>query len=251
MVVNKLDSSVSLSSYLFPSAWSRFFARLVDLFIISAITISLGITILITDYKFSWQSLELGQPIRYFFVSLVGLVFSSFFFLCFPMLFGWQTIGMKIFKLKFYFENKKKNIFFSLLKHELFVWIIIVLISLVVGLTFSLINYHDLKILNKSMTGLVQKSEDQNTLFYYLGLVFKYFYYVFFLVFFSIVINLFAANKKPLWHDKFSHLLVVKISNASKETFSKTKKGHSINEINYDLPGDVNSSLLDQLESDN
>lgn len=250
MAVNKQDLSISLSNFHFPSLWSRFFARFVDIFIVSTVTISLGIIILITDSKFSWRSLELAQPIRYFFVSLVGLIFSFFFFICFPMLFGWQTIGMKIFKLKFYFENRKKNKFLSLLKHEMFVWIIIMLISLVIGVTFSLIGYQDLKILNESMTSFMRKMNNQNISFYYLGLAFKYFYYVFFLIFFSIVINLFIVNNKPLWHDKFSHLFVVRTANIDKKITFKSKKEQSTTKTNYDLPGDVNTSLLDRLESD-
>lgn len=251
MVINKQTSSISLSNYHFPSAWSRFLARFFDIFIVSAVTISLGITILITDNKFSWQCLELAQPIRYFYVSLVGIILSFFFFICFPILFSWQTIGMKIFKLKFCFENEKKRKFFSLLKHELFVWIIIMLISLITSLIFSLISYQDLEILNKSMISFAKKTNHQNSLFHYLGLVIKYSYYVFFFVFFSLIINLFTVNKKPLWHDKFSHLFVVKTSNFGKKMSFKLKNEHSINKTNYDLPGDVNASLLDQLESDN
>ena len=124
-----------------------------------------------------------------------------------------------------------------------------VIVSMTIGITFSCINIEDFNSLNNGIAGFSKNNSD--SFFYYLGLCFKTLYYICFIVLFAIIINLFVKNKQLAFHDKFSNLCVIMFVKKDVKQRSNHKSENNSIKINHGLPGEVDATMLDQLESSN
>lgn len=230
------------------TAGKRFLAKVIDIALISCLVLGLGFAIFCTDPNFSWDGpLVLEQGWRYgLFTTLMAIIFFTWMLLI-PRLTK-NTLGMKACKLAYYRKDTTKNFVFAIFKHELFVWEIIVFLSLIMGWTLSFLSPHQIdSLIQGSMSIFVSKlPEDVDATCFYVGTGFSCFYGVCIIFLIAIVIATFIKNGKPAFHDKYSLIYVI-----SKKPLQE--KFISVNEYKKQqepkVPGGLSNKELEELDN--
>lgn len=230
------------------TAGKRFLAKVIDIALISCLVLGIGFAIFCTDPNFSWDGpLVLEQGWRYgLFTTLMAVIFFSLM-LVIPRLTK-KTIGMKACKLAYYRKDNTKNYVFGIFKHELFVWEIIVFLSLIMGWTLSFLSPNQIdSLIQGSMSIFVSKlPEGVDATCFYVGTGFSCFYGVSIIFLIAIVIAIFIKNGKPAFHDKYSLIYVI-------STKPLTEKFISVNDYKKQqedkVPGGLSKEALEEIEN--
>lgn len=240
----------STTKYHLATAGKRILAKVIDIAIISCIVLGLGFAIFCTDSNFSWgQALELDQNWRYgLFVTLMAVIFFSLMLLL-PRLWK-KTIGMKVCSLAYYHKEKTFNYIYGLFKHELFIWEIIVFIALIMGWTLSFLSQHQIQSLFDGANAIFANKLPDGTdkVCYYVGTGFACLYSISILFLIFIIIAICIKNKKPAFHDKYSHIYVY-------STKPYVEKYISVNEYkkqkkdNGNVPGAISMDSLEEIDN--
>lgn len=239
-------SNKTFIRYPLASAIKRLLAKTVDILIIFAIVVGLGIAIFATDPKFKWfggNDYFISQTWRYSIYTL--LVSITFYCLMILLPYFWKkTIGMKVFKLSYYKILPLCNTTLCLVKHELFTWEIFVFLNLILGITLSSLSPSNAYTLLKVIL-LKEKTIDW---LFYLGLIFSSLYISTFIIFIILTIGVFIRNKKPSWHDKYSNLYIIYLKPINDLDKLTNQKKQSKKIINYSLPGSINPSAIEETD---
>ena len=244
-----IDNTPCAEKFPFAIAKDRLLAKLLDIFFLSIISLSIGLLIFCFDKNFVWfTKWENLDSWRYLVFGLIIYLIYFFWMLFFPFFFNWQTIGMKIFKLKFFsFKKNKKHVLKHLILHDLFIWEITINISLILSFFLFFLSKKNSKELLDGVNLLFSRQEQNNSLFFYVGLVFGVLYSSSFFILCFIIIGIFLCNKHPAYHDNISSLYVIKlISIDSKKKYIDKNYGQKNN-----LPGIIDLKLLDEILDDN
>lgn len=237
----------STTKYPLATAGKRFLARIIDILIISCLVLGIGFAVFCTDPNFSWKDeLVLQQKWRYaFFVILMLFVFVLWMIVA-PLLFK-QTFGMKITKIKYFKKDENKNYLLCLCKHEIFIWEIIALISLVMGITLSCLSNKQIDSLLKGAEAIFASKvpDGIDKVFYYIGTGFSCFYSVSIVLLIFVIVFTFIKNGTPAFHDKFSGLYMI-------STVSLVEKYQKPNQPKQDDiigPGAISPEALEEINS--
>lgn len=243
------EKSKIIARFPLASASNRFFSRLLDMFIVIGISIGLGFAIICTDpvYQVKNSSILVGETWRYFLVALISAIISFFYFIIVPFFWKGQTLMKKLFKLSSHNFMPLNSFFFGLVKHELFIWVLLVLINIIFSLTLwglgpekatELIKDINVFSPNKNTTGGI----------YIAAIVFSTFYMIVGMIDIVLVILLFIKNKKANAIDNFSNIVVIKLIDISGDDINATmnKKSQS-KKINYGLPGEINDEVIEEI----
>ena len=172
------NTNNSKTKYPLAKAGRRIGAKVIDIALISIIVVALGFTVFCTDSNFAWgEPLVLNQNWRYgLFVTLMAVIFFGLM-LILPI-FWKKTIGMKAVGIAYY-KNNNSYLGWSLFKHELFVWEIVVFIAFIMGWTLTGLNdQHLIDSLFSGANAIFANAvpEGINTACYYVGTGFSCFY---------------------------------------------------------------------------
>jgi len=245
-----LDNASSVKKFPFANVKDRLLAKLLDIFFLSTISLLLGFLIFCFDKNFVWFSTwENLDSWRYLIFGFVIYLIYFFWMLFFPFFFNWQTIGMKIFKLKFFsFKKNKKQVLKQLIVHDLFIWEMTINISLILSFFLFFLTKKNSKELLDGVNLLFAMQRKNNNLFFYFGLAFGVLYSSSFFVFCFIIIGIFLCNKHPAFHDNISNLYIIKLIpfDTKKEYNDKNDECNKI-----DLPGIIDLKSLDEILDDN
>ena len=245
-----LDNASSVKKFPFANVKDRLLAKLLDIFFLSTISLLLGFLIFCFDKNFVWFSTwENLDSWRYLIFGFVIYLIYFFWMLFFPFFFNWQTIGMKIFKLKFFsFKKNKKHVLKHLILHDLFIWEITINISLILSFFLFFLTKKNSKELLDGVNLLFAMQRKNNNLFFYFGLAFGVLYSSSFFVLCFIIIGIFLCNKHPAFHDNISNLYIIKLIpfDTKKEYNDKNDECNKI-----DLPGIIVLKSLDEILDDN
>lgn len=243
---NKTTSKpIEMVRYPLSSAGRRIGSKIFDILFVGILVLVVGIAIFATDPNFQWKSIEAIQPWRYgLFAMCMILIFFGLLWLL-PRLTGW-TIGMKIFKLKYFNVLPLSSFGLNIFKHELFVWEIMCFISLVLGATLSFLTPENAKIL---IAGVLSSSKgiDINA-YYYAGVTFACFYYVTVVLLIIVLIGVCIKSKRPAFHDKFSNILVIHLRPTKDLDKQANVKKKGIKRINYGIPGEISSGSFEEID---
>ena len=245
-----LDNASSMKKFPFANVKDRLLAKLLDIFFLSTISLLLGFLIFCFDKNFVWFSTwENLDSWRYLIFGFVIYLIYFFWMLFFPFFFNWQTIGMKIFKLKFFsFKKNKKQVLKQLIVHDLFIWEITINISLILSFFLFFLTRKNSKELLDGVNLLFAMQRKNNNLFFYFGLAFGVLYSSSFFVLCFIIIGIFLCNKHPAFHDNISNLYIIKLIpfDTKKEYNDKNDECNKIA-----LPGIIDLKSLDEILDDN
>ena len=245
-----LDNASSMKKFPFANVKDRLLAKLLDIFFLSTISLLLGFLIFCFDKNFVWFSTwENLDSWRYLIFGFMIYLIYFFWMLFFPFFFNWQTIGMKIFKLKFFsFKKNKKQVLKQLIVHDLFIWEITINISLILSFFLFFLTKKNSKELLDGVNLLFAMQRKNNNLFFYFGLAFGVLYSSSFFVLCFIIIGIFLCNKHPAFHDNISNLYIIKLIpfDTKKEYNDKNDECNKI-----DLPGIIDLKSLDEILDDN
>ncbi len=245
-----LDNASSMKKFPFANVKDRLLAKLLDIFFLSTISLLLGFLIFCFDKNFVWFSTwENLDSWRYLIFGFVIYLIYFFWMLFFPFFFNWQTIGMKIFKLKFFsFKKNKKQVLKQLIVHDLFIWEITINISLILSFFLFFLTRKNSKELLDGVNLLFAMQRKNNNLFFYFGLAFGVLYSSSFFVLCFIIIGIFLCNKHPAFHDNISNLYIMKLIpfDTKKEYNDKNDECNKIA-----LPGIIDLKSLDEILDDN
>ena len=245
-----LDNASSVKKFPFANVKDRLLAKILDIFFLSTISLLLGFLIFCFDKNFVWFSTwENLDSWRYLIFGFVIYLIYFFWMLFFPFFFNWQTIGMKIFKLKFFsFKKNKKQVLKQLIVHDLFIWEITINISLILSFFLFFLTKKNSKELLDGVNLLFAMQRKNNNLFFYFGLAFGVLYSSSFFVLCFIIIGIFLCNKHPAFHDNISNLYIIKLIpfDTKKEYNDKNDECKKI-----DLPGIIDLKSLDEILDDN
>lgn len=245
-----LDNASSVKKFPFANVKDRLLAKLLDIFFLSTISLLLGFLIFCFDKNFVWFSTwENLDSWRYLIFGFVIYLIYFFWMLFFPFFFNWQTIGMKIFKLKFFsFKKNKKQVLKQLIVHDLFIWEMTINISLILSFFLFFLTKKNSKELLDGVNLLFAMQRKNNNLFFYFGLAFGVLYSSSFFVLCFIIIGIFLCNKHPAFHDNISNLYIIKLIpfDTKKEYNDRNDECNKI-----DLPGIIDLKSLDEILDDN
>lgn len=238
------------------SAGIRLASRFLDMLLISIVCFGFGLLIVCTDPQFSWTSspFMISQSWRYFLTSLILVIISSCYFIVLPKFWKGQTLFKKIFKIRFYSLLPLKNEFLQIFKHDLFIWVLMVTITFILGATLmfvgpagasEIINYFGF---NGSTA--FSNATDGNIGYYICSIIFDTAYSIVGFIIIGLVVAMFVKNKKPTLQDKFSDLVVIKLKPVSSkdENLSKNIKPAK-KKINYGLPGEISPESFEEIDS--
>ena len=234
----------------FAVAKDRLLAKLFDFFALSIISLAIGFLIFCFDKNFAWLGKwEDFSSWRYLVFGLTIYLIYFFWLLLYPFFFNWQTIGMKIFKLKFFtFKKNRKQTLKKLFLHDLFIWEIAINISLILSLFLFFLSNENRKELLRGMNLVFSIQQKNNHLFFYFGLGFGVLYSTSFFILCFIIFGIFLCNKHPAYHDNISNLYIIKlIPFVIKKSYDN--KNNEQNKIT--LPGVINLKSLDEILDDN
>lgn len=232
--------------YPLAKAGRRILAKVIDIAIIGVIVVALGFAIFCTDPNFEWnKELDLDQKWRFgLFVTLVGVLFYGLMLLL-PCLWN-KTIGMKAVNLS-YHKRQECNYSWSIFKHELFIWEIVVIIAFAMGWTLSFLNQHQINSLlqgaNAPFVWSVPENIDQAC--YYAGVGFSCFYSICVLFLVAIIIATCITSGKPTFHDKYSNILVI----YKKKLEDKYVPYNSKKEDDIKAPGVISKESLEEIDN--
>ncbi len=244
--MQKLNNS-KIVRYPLAPAWRRIIAKVLDIVIIGVLVMSAGFALFCTDPNFHWDTkLEIAGWRYGVFVGIMALLFYGLMLLL-PCLWG-KTIGMKVFKLA-YHKNSNSNFAFSLFKHELFIWEIVVILAFAMGMTMTFISQHQIDSLLEGASAIftAKMPEGLDSVCYYVGTGFSGFYGVTILFLIAIIIATCVKNKKPAFHDRYSNILVI----------YKVKISEKIKPINQPIlkqeetkaPGEISDDSLEEIDN--
>lgn len=245
-----LSNATKAKKFPFAVAKDRLLAKIFDIFFLSIISLSFGFLIFCFDKNFTWfNKWQIYDSWRYLVFGFVTYLIYFLWMIIFPIFFNWQTIGMKIFKLKFFsFKRNKKQMIKGLIFHDLFIWEVMINISLILSLFLFFLPDEDGKELLQGVNLFSSIQKKNNNLFFYFGLAFGVLYTSSFFILCFIIIGIFLCNKHPAYHDNISNLYVIKlIAFADEKSYHVKNDGE--NKIN--LPGIIDQKLLDGILDDN
>ncbi len=235
----------------FAIAKDRLLAKLFDFFFLSVILLALGFLIFYFDENFSlfgkWQKI---RSWRYLVFGFTTYLIYYFWMLFFPFFFNWQTIGMKIFKLKFFsFKKNKKQMLKGLILHDLFIWEISINTSLILSFFLFFLSNENSEELLHGVNLVFSMQTKSNNIFFYLGLVFGVLYSSNFLLLCFIIIGIFLHNKYPTYHDNISNFYIIKLIPLGIN--EKDYRDKNVTNNKTSLPGVVDLKSLDEILDDN
>ena len=240
------NTNSKVVKYPLASAGRRILAKVIDIAIISCLVLALGFTIFCTDPNFKWNEQLNIAGWRYgLFVTLMALIFFSLMLLL-PRLWN-KTIGMKALKLA-YFKKEECNHTFALFKHELFIWEIIVIIAFAMGCTLSGLTAHQIDSLVQGANAIFANKmpEGLDKACYYAGTGFSCMYGICIIFLVAIIISICIRNKKPAFHDKYSHIYVI-------HKQSLDSQYRSVNSIqdkdDTKVPGQISDESLEEIDN--
>jgi len=238
------NSTKKYVRYPLAPAARRIFAKLIDILIVGIILFGFGLAIFATDPGFKWGSDSvITDTWRYGIYTLVVCV--VFFLLMILLPYFWKkTIGMKALKLGYYNVLPLSNYMFNLFKHELFVWELICILNLILGVVLTCSSADNAKIL---LDGIMMGSSKTNV-YYYVGVGFATAYLVLMLVLIGVIIGVCMRNKKPAFHDKYSNIYVIYLVSLNDPDKQVNAKKRSSKRVNYGVPGEISSSALEEID---
>ncbi len=246
MVMELTKNNKLLTRYPLASGVRRLFAKIIDLLIISAIVIGLGLSIFTTDPEFRWSENNnyfISQTWRYGIFTL--LVAFSFYGLMILLPYYWKkTIGMKLIKLSYYKILPLSNTALCLIKHELFVWELFIFLDLILGIVLTILSPTDAYTL---LRVVLLKEKNKDSLFYP-GLILSSLYIFAFILLMFLIMGVFIKNKKPAYHDKYSNLYIIYLKPINDLDKLANKKKQSKKIINYSLPGSIKPSTIEEVD---
>ena len=245
----ELNNVPKAKKFPFANAKDRLLAKTFDIFFLSTISLSFGFLIFCFDKNFTWfNKWQIHDSWRYLVFGMTIYLIYFFWMIFFPFLFNWQTIGMKIFKLKFFsFKKNKTYILKGLILHDLFIWEILINISLIISFFLFFLSDENSKELLYGLNLFSSMQKKSNNLFFYFGLAFGILYSSSFFILCFVIIGIFLCDKHPAYHDDISKLYVIKL------TLLVEKKNYhdkNIKENKINLPGIIDPKSLDKLLGD-
>ena len=237
--------------YNLANASTRIFTRIIDIILSTLFCVIIACIILLTDtaFKGDFKSFVVSEPWRYFLFGFFCFVSNFAYFILFPYKFNGQTIGMKLFKIatiNLIFTHWLTN----LIKKELFLWLLMSFVNLVLSFTLFLIGILDSPTAaNSLIKELINFNYDST--YKPISAIFSSLYgvcgLIFILIFFSTVLN----SKRPAIHDKFSNTVVVKLVDVSKtdSSYDNLNNKKKMPTRNYKLPGGIIDSANDEISS--
>jgi len=243
--MEKTENSKKYVRYPLAPAGRRIVAKLIDLIIVAIIVFGIGVAIFATDSGFKWSGeFVITQPWRYGVFTLCVIII--FFLLMLLLPYFWKkTIGMKALKLGYYNTLPLSNYMFNLFKHELFVWELICILNLILGIVLSSSSAENAKML---LEGIMMSAVKTTNVYYYVGIGFSTGYLVLMLVLIGVIIAVCMRNKKPAFHDKYSNVYVVHCVSMNTPDKNANVKKRNNKRINYGVPGEISSSALEEID---
>ena len=217
--------------YNLANASTRIFTRIIDIILSTLFCVIIACVILLTDtaFKGDFKSFVVSEPWRYFLFGFFCFVSNFAYFILFPYKFNGQT---------------------NLIKKELFLWLLMSFVNLVLSFTLFLIGILDSPTAaNSLIKELINFNYDST--YKPISAIFSSLYgvcgLIFILIFFSTVLN----SKRPAIHDKFSNTVVVKLVDVSKtdSSYDNLNNKKKMPTRNYKLPGGIIDSANDEISS--
>jgi len=234
--------------YPLASAARRFFAKLLDIIFVGLIVFGLGVAILVTSPGFNKKDLLTIQPWRYGLLSSITLLIFCLYFILLP--FFWKkTLFMKAFKLQYVNNLPLSNFGLNLIKHEMFIWGIITLISFVVGIVLIPLTPQNAVNLIHGISFKSGQSTNNNSPYFYVGIAFATLYIVAVIGLIAATIAMFVKNKKPAFHDNLSNVYVIHLVQTNEPDKQGNLKRNNQRKINYGVPGDISSGAFEEIDS--
>lgn len=244
-----MDTGISINKeaaerarYNLAQASHRIFARILDFILMSFLSLGLAALIFLTDpnFKGTISGFQVSEPFRYF---LFGIIVSAVFFAYFvilPCFWKGQTLGLKSFKLSI-FNVVFSHFFTSLIKREIFVWMMTVLINLILSITLYIVgNVNGYEAASAIITQMY--TYDAGSDYFIYAVVFTSLYVItaFILIFvlFSVAFN----SKRQTIIDKISNTVTIKmidVNGSDKKNDNKNKKLRKVSTRNFNLPGGI------------
>ena len=237
------------------SAGIRLASRFLDMLLISTLGIGFGFLIICTDPQFAWSNdpMYISESWRYFLVSFIFATICILYFIILPKFWKGQTLFKKIFKIRFYSLLPLKNEFWLIFKHDLFIWVFLVFVILTLGTTLMFLGADKASELISyfGLIGTTSATEGVNDLGLYIcSIIFDSLYAILGIIILGMIIAMFVKNKKPALQDKFSDLIVIKLSPTSTDTPNTSKNVKPAKKkINYGLPGEISSESFEEIDS--
>lgn len=233
--------------YPIANAGRRLGCRILDILMMSLIVFGLGAAILCTSPNFNPKDLTTIQSWRYTLLAAISLLLFFLYFIVLP--FFWKkTLWMKVLKLQYVNNLPLSNFMFNLIKHEILVWGIISILSLIAGIVLGTLSSANATAMIKGMTfgGLTEQGD--NTAFFYVGTGFSSAYIVALLVMIAVTIAMFVNNRRPAFHDKFSNVFVIYLVSSNTPDKQVNAKKKTTNRINYGVPGEISPGAFEEID---
>ncbi|MDR3330007.1 MAG: RDD family protein [Mycoplasmataceae bacterium] len=231
--------------YALAKAWNRIFARAIDTLLLTLVISAIAILIIYTDAAGLSGAFDLTDKWRYFLIGLESCMLMFFYFLIIPLWTKGRTLGLFIFKLKIYNLIPTRNFFINLIKREFFLWIILALTNLALGITLWVMkNPTDfLKALLLQTTTDDSKTKLSAGIFQTLWGISGVFLVI-------VIIHMCIFNKRRCFIDHISDTVVIKLVDISSNDPNASANAKMVkNKRNYGLPGEIVAGAEDEINS--
>lgn len=233
--------------YFLAPAWTRLFARVLDLvflFLILFLLLFVVFAIGNNDFLHDKEFFDNTPAWKYFIFSLFscGLIFG--YFVCLPLIWNGKTIGCWICKICVVNTHIFDTKFIGLIKREIFLSESFAVISLILGITLVSLGDTNATLLLKAMV------QGEHNAFSDATVVFEALYYVSGIMLFVCILWMFVRNKKRCLQDIVSDTVTIKLNTQSDTTNNKTNAKIKASTKNYKLPGEVESIDLGEISEE-
>lgn len=233
--------------YPLASAGRRIGSKIIDILLVGIVVFCIGLAIFLTNP----DGVDIGQiqPWRYGVFSLCMFMIFAGLMLVLPSFTTW-TLGMKICKLKYVKVLPLKNLGFSIFTHELLVWEIVCIISLVLGVTLSFLTKEESVSLLSGVVPYIKTPSgfEIDPVLWGVGVFFACLYYVSVILLIIVIVGVCIKSKHPAFHDKFSDLLIAHLASTNDPDKNANLKKKKSKRINYGIPGEINSGSFEELD---
>ncbi|WP_027121886.1 RDD family protein [[Mycoplasma] imitans] len=227
------ETTKTKTQYQLASATKRIFAGFFDLVFASLISMGLNYLINFLFEKF-WTNYSVGLYILL--VGLISFLIYSSYFILVPWLTKGKTLFRLAFKLQLVERTKLKKYLGHLFLHNLLIYLFLVVILILMGLSLFAFNNNE----QKQILGLFIKNNilDQPVKFIIFVSFFRGIYAIYAIILFVIFIFVAINSRKLTLHDKMASLVMIDLktnTNAYQQVEDKNKS----NKIDINLPGNI------------